>query len=145
MQSYLKKLKMYGVTGLEYDWFISYLDNRRQFCKINDTSSQLREKTCGVPQGSCLASLLFMIYISDLPFSLQKSNVSMHAAATAISLSSENIDVLQNNLNLNLLKLQDWLHANKLSLNFVKTQSALPQAFARSKASLMLTSIFFNR
>ena len=119
----LKKLKKYGINGLEQEWFTSYLDNRRQFCRINGTSSQLTEITCGVPQGSCLGPLLFLIYINDFPFSLQKSNLSMYADDTAISLSSKNIDELQNDLNLDLLKLQDWLHANKLSLNVVKTQS----------------------
>ena len=114
---------MYGVTGLEHDWFTSYLDNRKQFCRVDGTSSDVRGLNCGVPQGSCLGPLLFLIYINDLPFSLQKSHVSMYD--TAISLSSKSIDDLQNDLNLDLLKLQDWLHANKLSLNVVKMQSLI--------------------
>ena len=121
----LKKLKMYRVTGLEYDWFTSYLDNRKQFCRVDGTSSGVRGINCGVPQGSCLGPLLFLIYINDLPFSLQKCHVSMYADDTAISLSSKSIDDLQNDLNLDLLNLQDWLHANKLSLNVVKTQSLI--------------------
>ena len=121
----LKKLKMYGVTGLEHDWFTSYLDNRKQFCRVDGTSSDVKGINCGVSQGSCLGPLLFLIYINDLPSSLQKSHVSMYADDTAISLSSESIDDLQNDLSLDLLKLQDWLHANKLSLNVVKTQSLI--------------------
>ena len=87
----LKKLKIFGVTGLEHEYFISYLNNRRQFCKTNGTSSQLKELSRGVPQGSCLGPLLFLIYINDLPFSLLKSNVSMHADDTAIYLSSKTL------------------------------------------------------
>ena len=116
---------MYEVTGLEHDWFTSYLDNRKQFCRVDGTSSDVKGINCGVPQGSCLGPLLFLIYINDLPFSLQKSHASMHADDTAISLSSKSIDDLQNDLNLDLLKLQDWLHANKLSLNVVKMQSLI--------------------
>ena len=116
---------MYGVTGLEHDWFTSYLDNRKQFCRINGSSSDVKGIDCGVPQGSCLGPLLFLIYINDLPFSLEKSHVSMYADDTTISLSSKSIGDLQNDLNLDLLKLQDWLHANKLSLNVVKTQSLI--------------------
>ena len=121
----LEKLKMYGVTGLEQDWFKSYLDNRKQFCRINGSSSDVKGINCGIPQGSCLGPLLFLIYINDLPFSLLKVHVSMYADDTTISLSSKSIGDLQNDLNLDLLKLQDWLHANKLSLNVVKTQSLI--------------------
>ena len=121
----LKKLKMFGVTGLEHDLFISYLDNRKQFCRVDGTSSDVKGINCGAPQGSCVGPLLFLIYINDLPFALQKSHVSTHADDTTISLSSKSIADLQNDLNLDLLKLQDWLHANKLSLNVVKTQSLI--------------------
>ena len=114
---------MYGMTGLENDWFTSYLENRKQFCRVDGTSSDVRGINCGVSQGSCPGPLLFLIYINDLPFSLQKSHVSMYADYTAISLSSKSIDDLQNDLNLDLLRLQDWLHANKRSPNIVKTQS----------------------
>ena len=113
------------MTGLEHDWFTSYLDNRKQFCRIYGSSSDVKGINCRVPQGSCLGPLLFLIYINDLPFSLQKSHVSMYAEDTAISLSSKSIADLQNDLNLDLLQLQDWLLANKLSLNVVKTQSLI--------------------
>ena len=119
----LKKLNMYGVTGLEHEWFTSYLNNRRQFCQINGTSSQLKEIYYGVPQGSCFGPLLFLIYINNLPLSFLKSNVIIYADDTAISLSSKNIDELKNHLISDLLKLWDWIHGSKLSLNVMKTQS----------------------
>ena len=91
---------MYGVTGLEYEWFISYLNYRRQFCKMNSTFSQLKGIICEVSQGSCCGLLLFLVYRNDLPFSLLKSNVSMYADDRTISLSSKDIDELQNDVNL---------------------------------------------
>ena len=78
----LKKLEKYGVTGSENAWFASYLCNRRQFCRVNGVSSGLDDINCGVPQGSCLGPLLFMIYINDLPFSLQSCQVNMYADDT---------------------------------------------------------------
>ena len=98
---------------------------RAEFCRINGSSSDVKGINCGVPQGSCLGPLLFLIYINDLPLSLQKSHVSMYADDTTISLSSKIIGDLQTDLNLDLLKQQDWLHANKLSLNVVKMQSLI--------------------
>ena len=80
-----------------------------------------------------------------LPLSLQKSHVSMYADDTAYSLSSKSIDDLQNILNLDLLMLQDWLHANKLSLNVVKTQSLITGSghnIRKIEDRLMLNHLF---
>ena len=55
----LAELKKYGTDGLEYLWFQSYLENRRQFCRINGACSDWKDIDCGVPQGSCLGPLLF--------------------------------------------------------------------------------------
>ena len=73
---------MYGVTCLELDWFTSYLDNRKQCCRIDGTSWDVKRINCGVPQGSCLGPLVFLIYINDLPFVLHKFHVSMYADDT---------------------------------------------------------------
>ena len=87
------------------------------------TSSDVKGIICIVSQSCCLGPPLFLIYINDVPLSLQKSLVGMYADDTTISFSSKCIDNLQNDLNLDLLKLQDWLQVNKFSLSVVKTQS----------------------
>ncbi len=119
----LAKLKKYGIDGADHSWFKSYLQNRLQFCKVNGTSSSLQSVDCGVPQGSCLGPLLFLMYINDLPMSLRKCNVTMYADDTSISHSTKDINDLNFALNSDLDRLKGWLQGNKLSLNVIKTQA----------------------
>ena len=83
----LDKMHHYGIDGLEHLWFSSYLHNRRQCCKVNGVTSDTAEIDIGVPQGSCLGPLLFLLYINDLPFALRKAHATMYADNTAISYS----------------------------------------------------------
>lgn len=124
----LHKLYYYGVDGVALEWFKNYLSNRKQFVQINDvTSSQLVIST-GVPQGSILGPLLFLIYINDI------NNVSRHFHpilyaddTTLISTlcvfgNKESANELTGGINQELNRIQTWLSANKLSLNTNKTK-----------------------
>ena len=117
----LARLEEYGIDGLEYLWFQSYLENRRQFCRVNGACSDLKDIDCGLPHGSCLGPLLFLIYINDLPLAFHKCNLTMYADDTRICYASKNIGELNTIINRDLDCLNKWLQGNKLSLNVVKT------------------------
>ena len=118
----LRKLELYGISGLTLDWFKSYLHEREQICVIGDSSSKLRTITCGVPQGSILGPLLFLIYVNDLPACLKYSTARMFADDTNITTSNRSSVRLHRQLNHDLGNIQYWLLANRLSLNVLKTE-----------------------
>ena len=95
----IQKLSKYGIQGLELQWFKSYLSSRQQFTKVNGVESDIGSINCGVPQGSCLGPLLFLIYINDLSFALKNCKVTLYADDTSISYSSKNIGDLTETLN----------------------------------------------
>ena len=122
---FCRKLKLYGVHHRELSWFKSYLYDRKQFCRVNGVDSTLGNIEVGVPQGSCLDLLLFLIYINDLPQAVQESNVSMYADDTSLYYQSHDLTRLGEAINNDLRKLDTWLQGNKLSLNVAKTHSML--------------------
>ena len=117
----IHKLKSYGIRGLALSWFSDYLSNRQQYVVFDYVESQRLNITCGVPQGSILGPLLFIIYINDIVNSSPLLNYIMFADDTNIFYSHKSIDTLNNILNIELTKVSEWFKSNKLSLNISKT------------------------
>ena len=86
-----RKLESYGVLHRELAWFGSYLSNRVQYYRVNGIDSQIENIDIGVPQGSCLGSLLFLVYINDLPRAVKNSSTSMYADDTSLCSKSKGL------------------------------------------------------
>ena len=117
----IKKMENMGIRGVAKLWFESYLSNRGQFMNIGDAYSPLEPIKSGVPQGSILGPILFLLYINDIHKSTSLS-VLCFADDTTVSISSNNTRELYNKINLELHSISEWLRANKLCLNTKKTK-----------------------
>ena len=115
----LEKLHYYGIRGIAYDWFSTYLSDRRQFVSINNFRSDQSEITCGVPQGSVLGPLLFLLYINDFYRCSKAFEFNIFADDTNLFYANANLVNLEAIINENLEKIFDWLAANKLLLSIL--------------------------
>ena len=118
----LKKLDYYGIRGPVNDWFKSYLYERKQYVSILGFDSQVNIMQHGVPQGSVLGPLLFLIYINDLNKAILHSLVFHFADDTNFLIIDSSYKLIQKKLNIDLKCLVNWLLANKISLNTAKTE-----------------------
>ena len=121
----LTKLQFYGIRGLCHKWFTSYLSNRTQTCLMNSFMSTPKLVKCGVPQGTILGPLLFLLYINDLPNCLYFSQPRMYADDTSLTFASADLKHIDDCLNYDLNRVYTWLSANKLALNLTKTEFML--------------------
>ena len=117
----LDKLYHYGVRGTALNWFQSYLSNRTQKVCINGILSEPNNITHGVPQGSVLGPLLFLLYINDLPSCSKILKFHLFADDTSIFFSHENAKELESIVNNELKNVSKWLSANRLTLNIDKS------------------------
>ena len=134
----MKKLQQIGIHGSLFRWLINYLSNRKQCTIANNIVSQYRNTTYGVPQGSVLGPLLFLIYVNDITNIIENSKISMYADDTVIYISNRNLDnaiaLIQSDLN----SLYTWCNRNKVTVNCKKTKFCLFGMRSNIKGSRML-------
>lgn len=118
----IQKLYMYGIRENELQWFKSYLTNRKQITKVNGVKSDETDNEFGVPQGSILGALLFIIYINDMPNILEKCEIVMYADDTLIYAKGDTEEQCTDNLTHDMNNINNWLKMNKLKLNESKTK-----------------------
>ena len=124
-QTLLNKLEHYGIRGPALSWFTSYLTNRRQYVNYKCVNSQTGLIDCGVPQGSVLGPLLFIIYTNDLHTCLESSKGILFADDTTVYITGPNRNQLFSHMKNDIASLITWFQANKLSLNLSKTNYML--------------------
>ena len=117
----IKKLDYYGIRGIAKELISSYLTNRKQFVLVNGSKSKYLPITCGVPQGSVLGPLLFLLFINDIVNSCPAAKLVIFADDTSVFFSNKNINQLIIQAEQTLKQLMKWFEANRLTLNTSKS------------------------
>jgi len=121
----LKKLKIKGVQGQTLDWIANYLENRSQKTRIGESLSGDAKIECGVPQGSVLGPLLFLVYIDDLKEWIPEDSINLFADDTVITDSNQREAEALENLTNKLNCLNNWCQVNKITINLGKSKVML--------------------
>ena len=107
------------MRGVALNFFKSYLTNCQQYTVVNGRASYLLNIICGVPQGSTLGPLLFLLYINDLA-TASKFSATLFADDTSLLLKNKDIAYLEHQCNIELVRINNWFLANKLTANLSK-------------------------
>ena len=138
----LQKLHYYGIRGLPLHWFKSYLSDRQQTVTINNVFSSYRSIECGVPQGSILGPILFLLYINDIIHSTDTFDFRLFADDTNMFKFIKDTNVVNlDQINADFQKTCNWCSANKLTVNVEKTNFMLiktPQRLVNTEGSLSI-------
>ena len=118
----IKKLEHCGIRGLCIEWFKSYLKERKQIVKYKEYNSSEMTITTGVPQGSILGPLLFLLYINDIENCSNVISFVLYADDTNAFYSNSCLTSLTNTMQEEINKIMNWLNANKLSIKASKTK-----------------------
>ena len=113
-------MKYFGIRGIVLDWFISYLNIKTQYVNINISSSSCLSIKCGVPQGSILGPLLFILYVNNIVDISKLAKYIMFADDTNLFFGNTNLNLLYKIINDELSLISNWLKLNKLSINIKK-------------------------
>ena len=123
-QILIDKLNFYGIRGIPLAWLTSYLDNRQQYVMVNGHVSSNNTVVCGVPQGSVLGPLLFLLYINDLFLSSKYLSFILFADDTNIFLRHKDLATLARMVNQELSHVSSWFNSNKLTVHPDNTNSS---------------------
>ena len=121
----MKNLTQYGITGIANKWFQSFLEDRKQFTSVQGSKSEEKPIKYGVPQGSVLGPLLFILFINDLHKAVEFSSVHHFDDDTNLLLIDKSLKKMNKHIKRDLKLTVDWIRAKKLSLNTSKTEITL--------------------
>jgi len=144
----LDKLHHYGFRETSFNWFKTYLIGRSQFTVVNGEKSLIKITNCGVPQGTVLGPLLFLLYINDITRSVNKSQIKLFADDSNLFVVSDDLKTLFDIANNELTCLSQWISANKFFINYDKTNFMVFDPISRTKKknnnALLPYSLLFN-